>query len=304
MTYRSNIVIWGYSARGVEALEKIRKIEEYEFMGFADNSVYKVGNYVCEKPIYSIEKLCKLNRDQKISVIIAVGKWKEVEDECKEKGIKIEAVYLDGELHRYPFPSFTTLDYTEKIRFYAGDICDEIHRNIKGLYGLSLYRTDSRHIKHDVRKRYPISDNSIESFEAEDVFEYIEKERQIDAINEIYRILKPGGYVRFTLPDYNSPYLKRRTMCSPKGEFLFDAVGGGTFGKNGISENGSIYFATYEDFNKTLERTMFSRIEWLCYYAEDGSLHKEYIAMDKGYVSRVNNESDENVYCLVVDCYK
>lgn len=304
MADKTNIVIWGYCIRGVEVLEKVGKIEEYEFMGFADNSVYKQGNYVCGKPIYSPEELCLLLGDKNISVIIAIEKWQEVEEECKEKKIRIEAVYMGGELHRYPFPTFETLDYAGGIRLYAGDICDDIHKNIKDLYGLSLHRMDSRHMKHDVREKYPIPDNSIVAYEAEDVFEYVKKEKQIDAINEIYRILKPGGYVRFTLPDYNSPYLKRRTMYSPAGEFLFDAVGGGTFGADGISDNGSIYFATYEDFKETLEKTMFSKTEWLCYYTGDGFLCKKYIDMDKGYVNRVSNESEDNVYCLIVDCYK
>ena len=304
MTEKINIVIWGYCAKGIEVSEKVRKLEQYEFIGFADNSVYKQGNYVDGKLIYSMEQLCELKKEKNFSVIIAIEKWKEVEVECIQKEIQIEAVYMNGEIHQYPFPSFESLDYNKRIKFYAGDIYDKIHKNIEGLYGLSLCTVDSRHIIHDVREKYPVPDNSIESYEAEDVFEYVEKERQIDAINEIYRILRPQGYVRFTLPDYNSPYLKRRTMCNKNGEFLFDAMGGGTYATDGIQENGSIYFATYEDFKETLEKTMFSRIEWLCYYTEDGILHKKHIDMDKGYVSRISNESDENVYCLVVDCYK
>jgi len=304
MFEKINVVIWGYCMKGIEVFEKVRRLEQYEFIGFVDRSVYKQGNYVGGKPIYSISQLCELSKEKDFSVIIAIEKWREVESECKEKNLDIEAIYMENELHLYPFPSFESLDYTKKIRFYAGDICDEVHKNIKGIYGLSLYKMDSRHIKHDIREKYPISDNSIEIYEAEDVFEYIEKEKQIEAINEIYRILKPQGYVRFTLPDYNSPYLKRRTMCDSNGRFLFDAMGGGTYGADGIQENGSIYFATYEDFKEILEKTNFSRIKWLCYYTKDEVLHKEYIDMDQGYVNRVSNESDENVYCLIVDCYK
>ena len=169
MAGKKNIVIWGYSIKGVRVLETVRNTEKYEFIGFADNSVYKQGNYVYGKPIYSMEELCELNRNKEISVIIAIEKWKEVADECEEKNILIEAVYIRGELHPYPFPTFATLDYTRNIRFYAGDICDDIHKSIDGLYGLSLSREDSRHIRHDVREKYLVPDNSIESYEAEDV---------------------------------------------------------------------------------------------------------------------------------------
>ena len=93
-------------------------------------------------------------------------------------------------------------------------------------------------------------------------------------------------------------------MCDQNGKMLFDVAGGGTYGAEGIQGNGSIYFATYENFNRTLADTKFTKIEWLCYYAEDGKLHKKYIDMENGYVNRVSNESDKDVYCLVVDCYK
>ena len=304
MIEKTNIVIWGYCSKGIEVLESVKNLDQYEFRGFADNYAYKHVYYLWGKTIYSMEQLCELRRKKSFSVIIAVGKWEEIEAECSQNEIRIEAVYIAGELHPYPFPTFASLDYTGEIRFYAGNICDDIHRRTKGLYGLSICGVDSRHIKHDVCEKYPIPDNSIDSYEAEDVFEYVKKEMQVDAINEIYRILKPQGYVRFTLPDYNSPYLKRRTMCDKQGRMLFDAVGGGAYGAEGIQDNGSIYFATYEDFNRILEKTKFTRIEWLCYYTVDGVLHKKFIDMNKGYVNRVCNESDDNVYCLVVDCYK
>lgn len=304
MTYKKNIVIWGYCSNGIEVLEKIRNQSQYEFLGFVDNSCYKQGNYVGGKLIYTVNQICELKAKIDLSVIIATGKWREVEAECKKKGIVIQAIYMNGEIHLYPFPTFESLDYRKGIKFYAGDICDEIHRRDKNLYGLTLFSTDSKHIRHDIREEYPVPDNSIVAYEAEDVFEYVEPEKQLYAINEICRILKPHGYARFTLPDYNSPYLKRRTMCSANGDFLFDAMGGGTYGAQGIQEYGSTYFATYEDFNRTLEKTNFSRIDWLCYYTEDGILHKKYIDMNMGYVNRVSNETNENVYCLVVDCYK
>lgn len=257
MAGKINVVIWGYCVTGIEVFEKVRNLEQYEFIGFADNSVFKQGNYVDGKPVYSMDQLCKLKKEKSFSVIIAVGKWNEVERECNQREIRIEAVYMRGEMHQYPFPSFASLDYTSGIKFYAGNICDEIHKNSRGLYGLSLRTADSKHIIHDVREKYPVPDNSIEAYEAEDVFEYVEKESQIDAINEIYRILKPQGYVRFTLPDYNSPYLKRRTMCDSDGKCSLTPWAAAHMGQMGFRKMVLYIFQPMKIFKRHLRKRCF-----------------------------------------------
>ncbi len=88
------------------------------------------------------------------------------------------------------FLEIKNLDY---IFLYAGDILDIEEYNIKGLFGLSINRSDKRHIKHDITVAYPLMDNCVDCYQAEDVFEHIEYDKLIGVINEIYRILKPGG---------------------------------------------------------------------------------------------------------------
>lgn len=298
-----NVVIFGYGYQGIQAHKWLKKQNCYNFCGFVDNSVYKQGNYVGGLKILSVDELAGMWDKHNISVIIAAGKWWEIEGQCKKRGIPVEGVYENNGIRRSDYMTFEQLDLSKEIKLYAGDICDLYHLNEENLYGLSINKADARHIFHNIMDSYPLPDSCISRYELEEVLEYIPRELQKSTLNEICRILKPESLCRITVPDFNSPYLRERTMMSQDGEFLFDAGAGGNYDENGIS-NGNIYFSTYEDFNEILKQTDFSSIEWLCYYTSDGVLHKEHIDMSKGYNNRVKNETDEDVYSMVVDCYK
>ena len=64
--------------------------------------------------------------------------------------------------------------------------------------------------KHVAEKKYgdicniPYSDNEFDVVVCFDVLEHIEKDQK--AVDEIYRVLKPGGYFVFTVPAFNSLY--------------------------------------------------------------------------------------------------
>ena len=87
-----------------------------------------------------------------------------------------------------------------------------MHMSEPNLYGLSINKADSKHILHDITNHYPLPDNSIYSYQAEDVLEHIAFEKLVDTINEIYRILHEGGLLRICLPDYYSAYLVNSPM--------------------------------------------------------------------------------------------
>lgn len=298
-----NIIIFGYGFQGIQAHKWIRNQPGYQFCGFADNSEYKKGYYVDGQKIVDIDELSIINRESDISVIIAAARWWEIADQCAERHIRVEGVFGGGKLNSSGHMDFGKLDLTKEIKLYAGDIVDEIHYHEENLYGLSINKSDEKHIFHNIMDHYPIPDNCIYRYEAEEVLEYVPKERQKSTLNEICRILKKGCCCRITIPDFNSPYLKNRTMTDSHGTLVFDAGAGGRYGKNGI-EGGAVYFSTYEDFKEILEQTDFTSFDWLCYYTEEGILHKKYIDMRNGYNKRVTNDSDEDLYCIVVDCYK
>ena len=54
--------------------------------------------------------------------------------------------------------------------------------------------------------------NSIDVFISEQVFEHITYDKLEKILNDIYQILKPGGLLRISLPDYRSKELLNRTF--------------------------------------------------------------------------------------------
>ena len=76
------------------------------------------------------------------------------------------------------------------------------------------FSSEVERVQSDLTKRLPFKDNSIDSYSAFDVLEHIPRwERDgeninfpfIDLMNEIYRTLKPGGFLIAVTPAFPSP---------------------------------------------------------------------------------------------------
>jgi glycosyltransferase involved in cell wall biosynthesis/sulfatase maturation enzyme AslB (radical SAM superfamily)/predicted SAM-dependent methyltransferase len=176
------------------------------------------------------------------------------------------------------------------IRLYAGDI-PEIEE-YKNLIGLSIAKKDYRHIFHDVTKPFPLKDNSVDSFQSEDVFEHIPYEKLPEIFNEIYRVLKSGATFRLSLPDYGCDILLDRSIKNGNGEVIFDPEGGGT-----IEKPGHVWFPNINNVGELLVKTKFAKsgiINFLHYYNADGSFQLKEIDYSKGYVKR-NPDFDTRV---------
>lgn len=93
--------------------------------------------------------------------------------------------------------------------------------------GLTLNPTHDKELKHDLRDSFPLKDSCIKLIQSEDTFEHIEYDKLPTILNDIYRILKPGGLFRLSLPDYNCSLLRDRSVYDSEGNWLCDlAVGG------------------------------------------------------------------------------
>lgn len=300
------IIIFGYGLEGVRLYRELVNNGQYEVIGFADNSPYKQHKRVGEYVILSLDDLMKLKGEKDFSVIITANRWFVIGEELEKNHIDIEGIYRNGKICSYDRMCFERLDLTGKIVLYAGDIADDVHMAEPNLYGLSINRADSRHILHDITHKYPLPDNSIYSYQAEDVLEHIEFVKLVDAINEIYRILQPGGLFRICLPDYYSAYLGDISMRDEDGSIVFDPTGGGSFGVNGVENVGHVWFPNYDLVCNLLEKTKFHKIDFLCYHTEYGELIKKDIDLSKGYIKRLPKADEINkpVYSIVVDCYK
>src|SRR5437764_919670 len=85
------------------------------------------------------------------------------------------------------------VDSRELIRLYAGDVPASHPSPIETFVGLSLKKSDAQHIQHDILNPMPLPDNCVDRYQSEDVFEHIEYAQLRAVIDEIYRVLKPGG---------------------------------------------------------------------------------------------------------------
>lgn len=300
------IVIFGYGMAGVKLYRKLINSNNYEIIGFADNSPYKQGYVVGNSRIMSMGDLIELQAKTDFSVMIAANRWFDVGEELEKNHINIEGIYWQGEICKYDRMCFDRLDLSKEIMLYAGDIPSDIYLANPNLYGLSINKADARHILHDITNSYPLPDNSIAAYQAEDVLEHIAIEELVSTIDEIYRILKKGGSFRICMPDYYSAYLSDISMRDQEGNIIFDPTGGGTYNANGVGNLGHVWFPNYVIVHELLEKTKFKKIDFLCYHTEKGELIKKEIDFSKGYVNRLPKEGEKNkpVYSIVVDCYK
>lgn len=300
------IIIFGYGMEGVKLYRELVNSGQYEVIGFADNSPYKQNHTVGNYKILSMSDLVNLKSLTDFSVIIAANRWFIIGEELEKYDVDISGIYFNGEIVEYNRMCFERLDLSKELVLYAGDIADNVHMSNPNLYGLSIAKADSKHILHDITHRYPLPNDSISSYQAEDVLEHIEFKKLVGVINEIYRILKKGGLFRICLPDYYSAYLKDISMRDDEGNIVFDPTGGGTYGANGVENMGHVWFPTYPIVRNLLEQTMFDKIDFLCYHTEKGELIKKTIDLSKGHIKRIPKAGEKNrpVYSIVVDCYK
>ncbi len=208
--------------------------------------------------------------------------------------------------------SWNNLLRSKKIYLYAGDIPQKRNKVDERYIGLSLARNDERHICHDITFPMPLPDNCVDVYQAEDVFEHIEYEKLPYVINEICRVLKPGGLFRLSIPDYRCDILFNRSVKDVSGKLIFDAVGGGKYENGRVLGGGHVWFPLLENVRALLQSTHFyeqGMINYLHYYDESGRSITHSIDYTKGFISRTpdHDKRVQNPYrgmSLVVDLYK
>lgn len=99
---------------------------------------------------------------------------------------------------------------------------------VPNFIGLALEPKHDREIRHDATAALPFGDNSIAKVQSQDVFEHLPFEKVPFVMDEVYRVLKPGGTFRLSVPDYRSPVLKRRSVYDWRGRVTGDLLMGAT----------------------------------------------------------------------------
>ena len=211
---------------------------------------------------------------------------------------------------------FSDLSSLTFIHLYAGDLPEMPEYRTTKKVGLSLTKNDQWHIRHDVTLPLPITDESVDVYQSEDVFEHIAYENVPSITQEIYRVLKKGGLFRLSVPDYRCDILSERSIRDAEGNLLFDPLGGGVyrkrffiFGEKNVMEGGHVWFPKYESVQAILKVAPFSSVEFLHYYDENGVPHTKPIDYDKGFIQRTPDHDDRvsspfRPMSIVVDCIK
>jgi SAM-dependent methyltransferase len=97
---------------------------------------------------------------------------------------------------------------------------------IPNFIGLALQPAHAREIQHNLADPLPFADGSIAKIQAQDVLEHIAFEKASSVLDEVYRVLKPGGTFRLSVPDYRSPVHKRRSIYDARGRVIGDLMMG------------------------------------------------------------------------------
>ena len=209
---------------------------------------------------------------------------------------------------------FQDIINSDNIYLYLGDMSNQRrYYTKKNFIGLSLTNSNVNHIQHDVTKPIPLNNNTVNIVQSEDVMEHIEYELCKHSINEIYRLLKPGGLFRLSMPDYKCNILNNRSKKDNSGNIIFDSGGGGKYDiiNNKVIGGGHVWFPTFSSVKLLLESTDFSndKINYLHYYDNTNTPVTKKIDYSNGYISRTpdNDNRVKNPYrpmSIVIDCYK
>lgn len=209
--------------------------------------------------------------------------------------------------------NFETLARQKDIYLYAGDMPLD-RRSRFPFIGLSLFKNDQYHIQHDMTNHIDLPDESVNIFQSEDVFEHIDYQTLPGVFNEIYRVLKPRGLFRLSMPDYRCDVLINRSRKDEQGVVFFDADGGGSYDEvnKKVIGGGHVWFPNYENVKSLIQQTNFDmhKVHFLHYYSpitglgicNDIDYSNGFIQRTPDYDQRVSNP--RRPMSIVVDLYK
>jgi SAM-dependent methyltransferase len=179
-------------------------------------------------------------------------------------------------------------------RLYAGGLdrgLPQFHTHL----GLTPFEYSTRNIRHDLRQPMPLADKSVDVFQSEDVFEHIPYADLPPIIDEIFRVLKPGGLFRLSVPDYRCDILRDRSIKDDAGNIVFDPGGGGGFENGKVIDGGHLWFPVYETVKALLEQSSFARngtVDFLHYTAASGESMLSPIDYSLGHIQRTPDHDD------------
>lgn len=207
---------------------------------------------------------------------------------------------------------FSDIQDKQEICLYCGDM-DQSRIVLSGIpfTGLSLFQNNSSHIQTDITKKLDLYDASVDLIQSEDVFEHIEYDLIPNVLQEMYRVIKPGGYLRLSVPDYRCDVLYERSNKDVNGTIIFDAGGGGVYDEvnKKVTQGGHVWFPTYELVKQLVDKSSFKHYVFYHYYDKNNKPVTKDISYEKGYISRTPDhdkrvQNPRRPMSIVVDLFK
>ena len=118
---------------------------------------------------------------------------------------------------------------------------------VPNFIGLALEPAHDREVRHNLTDPLPYSENSIAKIQAQDVLEHLSFDKVPFVLDEIYRVLKPGGTFRLSVPDYRSPVQKRRSLYDARGRVIGDLMMGASSYFDPVTGDAKVRFAQNGD---------------------------------------------------------
>jgi len=196
-------------------------------------------------------------------------------------------------------------------KLYAGTL-SRLKPQFRTHIGITPFESTTRNICSDVRDKMPIPDCSVEVYQSEDVFEHIPYDDVPAVFNEVFRVLKPGGLFRLSLPDYRTDIFANRTLRDSSGMFIFDPGGGGRFVDGKVIDGGHLWFPIYENVFELFSHTKFgccASVDFLHYTDKRGRFVLKDIDYSRGHIQRTPDNDERGVsprrpISIVVDAIK
>jgi SAM-dependent methyltransferase len=186
------------------------------------------------------------------------------------------------------FPSWQDFLSSRSRKLYAGKLRRALPQ-FATHFGVTPFYASTRNINQDIAEPFPIPDDCVEVFQSEDVFEHIALPKLVPVLNEIHRVLVPGGLFRLSVPDYHFDQYIERCQRGPGGEIVFDPGGGGEFVDGRVTGGGHVWFPTIETVRELFAKSLFGTrgvVTFLQYNNGDGTFKMESIDYRLGYIKR------------------
>lgn len=150
---------------------------------------------------------------------------------------------------------------------------------IPNFTGLALEPVHDREIKHNLIDPLPYAGGSIAKVQAQDVLEHLPFDKVPFVLDEIYRVLKPGGTFRLSVPDYRSPVQKRRSIYDARGRVIGDLLMGATSYLDPASGDAKVRFSGNGEAH-----LWFPRYELIIHLVLKSELRKSRIHFYQGFI--------------------